>query len=125
MLSLASSEGLITRIPTSKRGPRISHLFFADDNLLFCRASTIQLRHLVNMLKLYEGASGQKMNNDKTSVFFSKNTHLEDKNQILELAKISTTQRYDKYLGLLTLVEKSRTAAFWSIIECVRKRLQD
>lgn len=34
MLSQAEINGVITGVPTSKRGPKISHLFFADDHLL-------------------------------------------------------------------------------------------
>jgi hypothetical protein len=125
MLTRANSDGLLSGIPTSKRGPHINHLFFADDSLLFCRASTTQWNNLVEILKKYEEASGQKMNNDKTSVFFSKNTTLEERSQVLELAAIPATQRYDTYLGLPALVGKSRTTAFRSIIERVRKCLQD
>jgi ribonuclease HI len=125
MLTRANNDGSLSGIPTSKRGPHISHLFFADDSLLFCRANILQWNNLADILKKYEVASGQKMNNDKTSVFFSKNTSLEERSRILELAAIPNTQRYDTYLGLPALVGKSRTTAFRSIIERVRKRLQD
>jgi hypothetical protein len=35
LLSRADREGVLTCVPTSKRGPRINHLFFADGSLLF------------------------------------------------------------------------------------------
>ena len=35
MLSKAKCKGVIMGVPTSKNGPRINHLFFADDNLIF------------------------------------------------------------------------------------------
>jgi ribonuclease HI len=69
--------------------------------------------------------SGQKMNHNKTALFFSKNTTEEDKAQILGIAGLPDNQRYDTYLGLPALVGKSRMAAFRSIIERVWKRLQD
>jgi hypothetical protein len=37
MLTHAENTSVITRVPMSRRGPRLSHLFFADDNLLFVR----------------------------------------------------------------------------------------
>jgi hypothetical protein len=125
LLSKATTDGILTGIPTSKRGPRISHLFFADDSLLFCRATLAQWESLTNILQLYEKASGQRLNNSKTSIFFSKNTPQGDRDALLERAGIPATQRYDTYLGLPALVGKSRISAFRSIIDRVWKRLQD
>ncbi|XP_059461959.1 uncharacterized protein LOC132190952 [Corylus avellana] len=59
------------------------------------------------------------------AIFFSNNTLSADKDQILELAGLPATQRYDTYLGLPALVDKSRTSAFRSIIDRVCKRLKD
>jgi hypothetical protein len=46
MLHRAQLDGLISSIPTSRSGPRINHLFFADNSLLFCRANTQEWRHI-------------------------------------------------------------------------------
>jgi hypothetical protein len=125
MITRANGEGRLMGVPTSKRGPKISHLFFADDSLLFCRATLMQWNHLSSILKVYEETSGQKMNENKTAIFFSKNTTETDKEQIQWVARIPTNQRYDTYLGLPTLVGRSRTKAFKSIAKKVWKRLQD
>jgi hypothetical protein len=121
LLTQASVDGRLTGVPTSKRGPQVSHLLFADDSLLFCRANMTQWSNLAEVLQVYENASGQKMNQNKTVIFFSKNTFMADKIQILEVTGIPATQRYETYLELPALVGKSRTAAFRSIIERVWK----
>lgn len=125
LMSKAARDGVLSGVPTSRRGPWINHLFFADDNLLFCKASVTHWNWMTRILGIYEAASGQKLNKEKTSIFFSRNASSKTKLRILEVAGIPTTQRYDKYLGLSALVGKSRTQAFKSIKERIWKRLQD
>ena len=125
MLYKAREDGVLTGVPTSKKGPELSHLFFADDNLLFCRASLSQWNQLYFILHQYEVASGQKMNTNKIGIFFSKNTLFVVKDLIQGVAGISSSQRYDTYLGLPAIVGRSKTVAFKSIRERVWKRFQD
>ena len=51
-------------------GPRISHLFFVDDTLLFCRAELREVQSIQNILWKYELGSSQKINQGKTTLFF-------------------------------------------------------
>jgi hypothetical protein len=39
LLTKASLDGRISGVPISHRGYQLSHLFFADNSLLFCRAT--------------------------------------------------------------------------------------
>lgn len=71
LLHRAETTGYITGVPTSKREPRLSHLFFVDDSLLFCKANSVEWRRLVRLLDRYETASGQKLNKEKTSIFLA------------------------------------------------------
>ena len=45
--------------------PMVTHLFFVDDSLLFCKAIDQECQKLIDILELYEAASGQKVNADK------------------------------------------------------------
>ena len=71
MLTRANNNGLLMGVTTSKKGPCVSHLFFTDDSLLFCKISYLQWSNLSHILKVYEAASGQRLNANKTAIFFS------------------------------------------------------
>jgi len=71
LLARAEQEGKITGVPISAGGVRLTHLLFADDSLLFCRANFNEWGYLLKVLEMYESTSGQKLNADKTSIFLA------------------------------------------------------
>jgi hypothetical protein len=79
----------------------------------------------MRILGRYEQASGKKLNVQKTSMFFSRNTSWERKQEILQLSGLSKTLRIDAYLGLPTFVGKSRAQAFQHIKEQVINKLSN
>jgi hypothetical protein len=76
LLWKAKQDRHLHELVISRGGPCISHLFFADDGVLFCRATSEECQVLIDILSLYEQASGQKLNTDKTILHFSANTQL-------------------------------------------------
>ena len=60
----------------------ISHLFFVDDSLIFCKASMNDCNSLQHVLKLYKDASGQQLIKAKTSLFVNTNTNREIQEEI-------------------------------------------
>ena len=92
MIEKAANDGLIRGISLCRNGPRLTHLFFADDSLLFCRASIQECNHIQAILADYEVASGQKLNRDKTTLFFSKATSPDTQENIINLLGVPTTK---------------------------------
>lgn len=70
----AEVVGGISCAPFGRGLFRMNHLLFAEDNLLFCKANSLELSKLINILEVYEISPGQMPNNDKTFIFFSCNT---------------------------------------------------
>lgn len=52
-------------------GPSISHLFFADDLMLFVDSSCEQMRVIKECLDAFARPSGQKINLEKSKLFSS------------------------------------------------------
>ena len=76
-----------------KHGPRISHLFFANDTLLFCQARLGDVQAIQDILILYEEASSQQINKAKTNLFFGKSVDATTKEYIKELLGVPENQR--------------------------------
>jgi hypothetical protein len=50
LLFKAEGKRVITEVSTSVRGPRLSHIFFADDSVLFCKSNAVEWRRLLSSL---------------------------------------------------------------------------
>jgi len=55
-----------------RSAPQISNLFFVDDSIIFLRANVHEAKTFMDIVKLYECASGQRINVDKSEVCFSR-----------------------------------------------------
>ena len=102
-----------------RRGPRLTHLLFADDSLLFCRATVEECANVLKFLEAYEGASGQKVNKNKITLFFSKSTLDDIKSNIKQALGVQEILQYEKYLGLPSLVGKGKNSSYNYIKERV------
>ena len=77
MLKKEECEGHIKGIAVSRWAPRISHLLFTDDSIIFCRASIKECDRVIKVVEDYERDLVKKLNKEKTSLFFSKNMRRE------------------------------------------------
>ena len=101
----------------------VTHLFFANDSLLFCKASIQECQKLMAILDLYEATSGQKINEDKSSISFSQNTPSDLKAEVLEVIGPMKDSKHYKYLGLPSIICRSKTNVFAEVKERVARKL--
>ena len=107
-----------------QKGPKVTHLFFADDNLLFCWARLTELEVIQGILEVYEQASRQQINRGKTTLFFSKAIAEETKEEIINFLGVLEIKEYEKYLGLPVVVGRKKKASLNYIKERVWNKLQ-
>jgi len=59
MLHQAVHEKRLRGVSICRKGPKISHLFFANDSIIFGRATESEGLEMLRILKVYEDSSGQ------------------------------------------------------------------
>ena len=104
LLTKAEVEGHIRGVAICRNGPKISYLFFAYDSVLFCSAKEAKCQKILDILAIYERGTGQKINHEKTNIFFSFNTPHEVWVQIQQVLGVPAIRQFEKYLGLPALV---------------------
>ncbi|KAL5756462.1 hypothetical protein ACOSQ2_021208 [Xanthoceras sorbifolium] len=124
MLSRAELNGTLHGLRVARSAPQVSHLFFADDSLIFLRASEVECVGLKKILDCYERASGQSVNYEKSAISFSPNTQQRIREQICSLFAIGEVSCHDKYLGLPSAISRNRKNVFANIKEKVWNKLQ-
>ena len=87
-------EDSIKGVAISRYGPRVSHLFFVDDSVLFCHAIKDECQRVLDILDIYERGMGQKINKEKTDIFFSSNTIHQTQTRIQQLLGVPAIRQY-------------------------------
>ncbi|BBH09066.1 hypothetical protein Prudu_021464 [Prunus dulcis] len=116
-------KGVWKPVKSSQSGPAVSHLFFADDLVLFAEANSTQARVLKSCLERFYNASGQTVNYDKSVVFCSPNTRKETAKEVSLICGSPLTEDLGKYLGMPMLHSRITKLTYGSLIDKVHKRL--
>uniref|UniRef100_A0A803NXV2 Reverse transcriptase domain-containing protein n=1 Tax=Cannabis sativa TaxID=3483 RepID=A0A803NXV2_CANSA len=124
LLRQAEVSGELMGFRCSRSGPRVSHLFFADDSLIFGRANGREAESIRRILQCYEYASGQQVNFDKSAITFSPNVLPADRTSVLGILGLGSVATHDKYLGLPTVIGRNKKRTFASICDKVQKRIR-
>ncbi|XP_071904274.1 uncharacterized protein [Coffea arabica] len=108
----AAETRKISGMKISRHGPSITHLFFADDSLIFCKENKGQATELMRVLQVYASGSGQLINLNKSSILFSKNVRLHLKHEIYQVVEYAKC--YSRQVSRLTNGGiKIKAADFW------------
>ncbi|XP_026420067.1 uncharacterized protein LOC113316049 [Papaver somniferum] len=91
-------EGKMTHM-VNRKGIAPTHLFFADDIMIFCKDNMKSLRNLVDLLGLYQRASGQTISREKSKLYFGGGS-LNRRATISQFLGMPIAGFPDRYLGV-------------------------
>jgi hypothetical protein len=104
-------------------GTNLSHLFFADDVLLFAKATPGQARVLSDVLNNFCAISGLKISPAKSKFCTSGGVDRQTKYSIAEYTQIQVTNRFEKYLGFKMRYGRVSKQDFGDIYDRVSAKL--
>lgn len=123
LINTSVQNGNWRGIKLSRQGPHLSHLFFADDMILFGEATITQAEEMIRCLNTFCEQSGQRVNTLKSSLLFSKNTHPDLQQRIMNLTGIPRVEDLGKYLGVPSIHGRLMKATYSDLIDRIQGKL--
>lgn len=97
-------------IKVCRKAPIISHMLFANDSYFYCKADTTGASKVIELLNIYENASGQKINWGKSSVFFFSSNVIEYNRQLdCQALQMGEANENSTYLGLPSTLGRNKS----------------
>ncbi|KAK4381448.1 hypothetical protein Sango_2967100 [Sesamum angolense] len=95
----ANDRGAIPRVTVCREAPKISHMLFANNTMVFCPANPNTVGHVHRSLETYKKALAKEINLTKSVAAFSRNTPVETRIRLAELLGIHLENKHKVYIG--------------------------
>jgi hypothetical protein len=116
LLFREEAVGNLKGLKISRHTSAIHHLLFANDLLIFGKATLKEASCIQAYLNKYCLWSGQTINNGKSSIIFSRNTNPSIVNLILEVLPFPSNSTKSIYLGLPILFGSQKNLPFNTLL---------
>lgn len=110
-------------VKISKKGPKLSHFFFADDLTFFAIANIENCTTINTIFQYFQDCSGQKVSLNKSRVLLSMNCPPATRTLCAETSRIEEHNSLGKYLGFPMFHQKPTNRDFQFLIDNRRKKL--
>ncbi|KAM6591439.1 hypothetical protein CsatA_014044 [Cannabis sativa] len=101
----------------------VSHMLFADDCYIYCKAIAREAHSVLLLLQLFEQASGQCVNYSKSNIFFSLNTTSTARQDMCNLLRMHEAPDNSMYLGLPCVMGRNKNAILGFLKDKMQKRI--
>ncbi|XP_026410881.1 uncharacterized protein LOC113306119 [Papaver somniferum] len=116
-------NGTLEGIKVCKEAPEMTHLLFADDSLLFSKATEKNFHAIKDYLQKYCIASGQEINFEKSGILFSMKIPEHKKAILANTLDIQSIDLGEKYLGTSTVFQASKIQTHMGILQAIDARI--
>ena len=123
MTTLATDIHHFQGIKIGKQGPRLSHLFFADDALFFFHASEDSCSALNTLITRFCSISGQMINRQKSFVKFSPNIPLDQRQLYKTTLQMEDKHSLGTYLGSPIDIQGPKVPHFTFLLDVVSRKI--
>ncbi|XP_057779784.1 uncharacterized protein LOC130998382 [Salvia miltiorrhiza] len=94
-----------------------THLFYADDIILFCKATVRNACKIQEILNYYGSISGQHCSTEKSNIFFARRVPTDRRRAIHRVLPFSIGSRPTTYLGVPISVGRTHASFFMPIYD--------
>lgn len=123
IISKAIECGRWKPVAVSQNGPKLSHLFFTNDLVLFAKATIDKMGTIKDCLNEFYTTSRKKVNFSKSMLCFSKGVNEGMAKMIATNSGMQLSSDLGTYLGIPTLHTRKSSDRHQKIIENVNNRL--
>ncbi|XP_031095329.1 uncharacterized protein LOC115999629 [Ipomoea triloba] len=106
----------------AKGGPKVNHLSFADDMIVFTTGRGDDLRNVMHTLENYENQSGQLVNKAKSGFYLHKNVRREVVTKVKVITKFQQKDFPFTYLGCPVYMGRKNVSLFAALVDRVSTR---
>lgn len=98
--------------------------FFCGRSFSFARGTLQEFQSIKHVLQMYELASGQAMNFEKSCVSFTNYLSTFDEQLLVDCLGVKRVKFHDRYLGLPILIRRSKKDTFSYVKDRLWNKLQ-
>lgn len=124
-MRLASQDKKIHGAKVFRLAPPITHLMLADDCIPFEDVSNQMVNVLKEILGEYESCSGQCVNYEKSTVFFSTNVKDQDKSRVFQALHVRSSTDLESYLRLPNVVGRKKKMIFHKLKDRLMQKINN
>lgn len=124
LLSVEEAKHELHGIKVCRAAPIISHLFYADDLMVMCRAISQDAKAIHWCFSKYCVWSGQDINLEKSSIIFSNNIRGKVKAAIKVVLGFKEMHKDSVYLGNNMILSRNKYKDFTALKERISNRVE-